>query len=540
MDKSLKKKPEFPAPNPNPSVSEGSSGGGRAVQSPDVRLTTDDGPKDLYVCTWNARTLASDDDLDAMLHDLDYVKCDILAVQETKRLKKKLVRWETGHEVLLGEKEGLKGGVGFVVSPRVTANVVNMVVLSHRLAVLCLRFGKMRVVVFNLYAPHSQADPADIEMFYDDVRAAYDTYRGNLMLTVGDFNARIGMRKDGEFRIGPYGYGERNEQGDTLVDLIEERRLYHCNSFYPKRECRKWTWRHPNGNSFSEIDHILTNRKDLVKDTGVVPPFGGSDHRMLRCRLQIPVRPYAFSTPAATLLQRDAAHAYIEHHVGLNPTYEELTSTMAAAVTVASVPAVGHNERRITTRTQDLLRTRSRIAPDPSRHLEYCLISRQARQMYALDLRAYRERKLHEAASNRRSLKTTKRAMAKQRAMMEALETPAGIVTSRPEIEKTTTEFYTDLYKDELQLPRRDYTPGNVPDVLPSEVRAALSQTKTGKAPGPDGISADILKAGGVGFHRAVAALFTNYLNGEKIPDDWRTAKLVLLHKKGPREQLGN
>ena len=43
---------------------------------------------------------------------------------------------------------------------------------------------------------------------------------------MGDFNAKIGMRKQGENRImEPYGIGERNELGDGLVEFTASRKL---------------------------------------------------------------------------------------------------------------------------------------------------------------------------------------------------------------------------------------------------------------------------------------------------------------------------
>ena len=78
---------------------------------------------------------------------------------------------------------------------------------------------------------------------------------------VGDFNAKIGMPLEKEYRIGNFGYGLRNENGNRLAGLLSAARLFHGNSIFMKKEYRRWTWESPNGTTHAEIDHILTNRR---------------------------------------------------------------------------------------------------------------------------------------------------------------------------------------------------------------------------------------------------------------------------------------
>ena len=63
---------------------------------------------------------------------------------------------------------------------------------------------------------------------------------------------------------------------------------------------------------------------------------------------------------------------------------------------------------------------------------------------------------------------------------------------------------------------------------------------KKGKSPGEDGISVDILKIGGEEMIRALTKLFTNCFKHRKIPDQWNNAIVILLHKKGDKEDLKN
>ncbi|KAK6747824.1 hypothetical protein RB195_000798 [Necator americanus] len=78
------------------------------------------------------------------------------------------------------------------------------------------------------------------------------------------------------------------------------------------------------------------------------------------------------------------------------------------------------------------------------------------------------------------------------------------------------------------------------PRILRSEVRVAIKSMKPGTAPGPDFISADFLRAGGHLLHVVLAAHMTSYLQRERIPDQWKTSRTFLIHKKGDREDLQN
>ncbi|KAE9414048.1 hypothetical protein Angca_002619, partial [Angiostrongylus cantonensis] len=74
--------------------------------------------------------------------------------------------------------------------------------------------------------------------------------------------------------------------------------------------------------------------------------------------------------------------------------------------------------------------------------------------------------------------------------------------------------------------------------ILPSEVRVAIENMKRGTAPGPDNITADFLRAGGHNLHVLLADHMTAYLQKEKIPDQWRTSRTVILPKKEDRKDL--
>ncbi|KIH63066.1 hypothetical protein ANCDUO_06643 [Ancylostoma duodenale] len=78
------------------------------------------------------------------------------------------------------------------------------------------------------------------------------------------------------------------------------------------------------------------------------------------------------------------------------------------------------------------------------------------------------------------------------------------------------------------------------PSILVSEVRIAIQSLKKGTVPGPDGITADLLRVGGYTMHKLLADHFTSYLEAGIIPDQWKSSKTVLIFKKGDKEDIEN
>ncbi|KAK6758423.1 hypothetical protein RB195_015940 [Necator americanus] len=108
-------------------------------------------------------------------------------------------------------------------------------------------------------------------------------------------------------------------------------------------------------------------------------------------------------------------------------------------------------------------------------------------------------------------------------------------------MEIITERFYSNLFRSSTPVSSPiSPTAEASPRILPSEVRVANKSMKTGTAPGSDFISADSLRAGGHLLHVILAAHMTSYLQKERIPDQWKTSRTVLIHKKGDREDLWN
>ncbi|CAF1118390.1 unnamed protein product, partial [Didymodactylos carnosus] len=72
------------------------------------------------------------------------------------------------------------------------------------------------------------------------------------------------------------------------------------------------------------------------------------------------------------------------------------------------------------------------------------------------------------------------------------------------------------------------------------EVRRAVKQMKSRKAPGSDEVTADLLKAGGEPVIRWLFEIFTDVWKNEEMVEDWSLALLIRLYKKGEKQLCDN
>ena len=71
--------------------------------------------------------------------------------------------------------------------------------------------------------------------------------------------------------------------------------------------------------------------------------------------------------------------------------------------------------------------------------------------------------------------------------------------------------FYTELFKTQTAIPPPSLADSAelLPEILPSEVRHALSSMKNDKAPGKDGVTSEMIKAGGPQLWKILATEFS-------------------------------
>nr|XP_022911512.1 craniofacial development protein 2-like [Onthophagus taurus] len=116
---------------------------------------------------------------------------------------------------------------------------------------------------------------------------AIDDDKCKYTMVMGDFNAKVGKRK-GESCIDNCGIGNRNENGEKLVEFVEGNKFYIMNTFYNKANDKKWTWISPDGQTKNEIDFFIVDKGEIIQNVEIEQKIDiGSDHRAIKMTVQI-------------------------------------------------------------------------------------------------------------------------------------------------------------------------------------------------------------------------------------------------------------
>ena len=109
------------------------------------------------------------------------------------------------------------------------------------------------------------------------------------------------------------------------------------------------------------------------------------------------------------------------------------------------------------------------------------------------------------------------------------------MLQTNDDIKRRWTQYCSSLYKDPggrdgMVKELEDIAPtvsGDPQDILYSEVQAVINLLKRNKSPGSDGITAEMLQAGGEPLSRQIYILCNKAWHEGTIPDEWGQSVLV-------------
>jgi hypothetical protein len=190
-------------------------------------------------------------------------------------------------------------GVAFAIRDDICSSLQSQpLAVNSRLIVMELPMrGKVTscTSIICAYAPTLDSDDEVKQRFYVDLdRLLSKVPKRNKIVLLGDLNARVGTSTLGwEKVIGSNGMGNRNSNGDLLLELCAKHELCITNTIFRQSNTRKGTWMHPRSKHHHILDYAIVRQRDLrdVCSTRVMRSANCStDHHMLRCKLRFSVK----------------------------------------------------------------------------------------------------------------------------------------------------------------------------------------------------------------------------------------------------------
>ena len=223
---------------------------------------------------------------------------DVCCLQET-RWRGASARMITGKDsrykfFWVGNANGT-GGVGVLLAEKWLDKVFDIKRISDRIILIKLVVGDRVVSILSVYAPQVGLDDSFKDTFYENLLSVVSKLPDKeIVIPCGDWNGHIGRTAAGYEGVhGGFGYGDRNLEGERILEFAVANDLVVGNSFFQKRDSHLITY--ASGPSHSQIDFILMRKRDLklVKDIKVIPSEEcAPQHKLLVCDLNVKAPAY--------------------------------------------------------------------------------------------------------------------------------------------------------------------------------------------------------------------------------------------------------
>ena len=89
------------------------------------------------------------------------------------------------------------------------------------------------ITVIQVYAPTSNAEEAEVEWFYEDLKDFLElTPQKDVLFITGDWNAKVETQEIPRV-TSKFGLGVQNEAGQRLTEFCQENALVIANTLFP-------------------------------------------------------------------------------------------------------------------------------------------------------------------------------------------------------------------------------------------------------------------------------------------------------------------
>jgi len=106
---------------------------------------------------------------------------------------------------------------------------------------VCSQGKPFNITVIQVYAPNSNAEEAEVERFYDDLKDLLElTPKKDVLFIIGDWNAKVGSQETPGV-TGKFGPGVQNEAGQRLIGFCQENTLVIANILFQQHKRRLYT-----------------------------------------------------------------------------------------------------------------------------------------------------------------------------------------------------------------------------------------------------------------------------------------------------------
>ena len=177
-------------------------------------------------------------------HELSRLDVDIAALSEVCSPEEgSLQEHSAGYTLFWSGKPATErrlAGLGFMLRTYIVSKLEDLPT-GHSDRIMFMRLplkNKQYATVFSVYAPTLQAEPAEKDKFYSELRSLLqNTPADDKLLILGDFNARVGQDAvTWKEILGRHGVGNCNDNGRLLLEFSTEQQLVVTNTIFKQKD----------------------------------------------------------------------------------------------------------------------------------------------------------------------------------------------------------------------------------------------------------------------------------------------------------------
>jgi hypothetical protein len=509
---------------------------------------------------------------------------DFCCVQETKWKGENARTLEGGDKKYKFFWKGCKqgtSGVGILIAEKWIDKVVQINRVSERVILLRIAVGDTVVNIVSAYAPQVGRPYQEKEEFWFSMVKLLSGVSEDESIFVGaDLNGHVGKVPDGfEGVHGGHGYGKRNAEGEMLLEFAVAMDLVVGNTFFVKDDTKKITYQ--SGDSKSQIDYILVRRKDksFLKNVTVINGEACiTQHKLLLCNIELPgklvkqrrkqeidrCRIWKLKDNEVDAAFKDEfKHKAEERETGdVDFVWNQFKEGIITAADKTCGRAKRARKKRETywwnNKVAQAVKEKRRLfqaahQSDSKEDKEaYSKAKNEAKKAVAQAKEAEYKRfgdMLDREDKRDGIFKITKQITCQNRDITESscIKSKDGkVVTDETKIREIWKEYFDKLLNEEYvwdksKLSNEDAVCGPSELITFEDVKVAVRQMKIGKAPGPSGVVAEMLKSSGEDGVRWMTDLFNQIISYGNIPNDWKKSWMVTVYKgKGDALDCGS
>ena len=505
---------------------------------------------------------------------------DILCVQETRWAgnTSRAVR-EIGHgyKLFYSGEDSKDNGVGIILSPEMKDKVVEVNRQSSRTIAMKMVVSGELFNIIAAYAPQVKHPDKVKEEFFKEYEDLITRIPNSEKVIVGaDLNGHVGKEAGSFHRIhGGKGYGNRNKEGERILESMESLDLALLNTFFCKKDGHLITYRTTKDKT--QIDFILTRREDMriVQDCKVIPGEAAVTQHRLVCALLLLQEVKHRKRPGVKKirtwkLQEERVDEFREkvedtYHLDPDTTAEESwklfkEATLKAAEEVCGTTKGGKHIGKETwwwnEEVQHGLKKKKeafkrwQTEGGTEAKVEYKKLKREAKRIVA-KAKSEAHRDWYEKLGTKEGEKIIYR-VAKQRknerkdiGELSVIKDQTGkLVIAEEKVKERWGEYFDNLLNVENtreQLEEMAEVEGPIKLVTRKEVKEAIGNTKSGKAAGCSGLGVDLIKHLGESGVDMMHEILKRVWEEEKMPEEWEKSEIVPIYKqKGDPLDCGN